>query len=175
PLRYEAALMQDPDPVGEPRGFVEIVRGEQDRGVMRVTKIAHERLHLALASDVESRRGLVEEEQHRRGQERPRDRDLLLHAARTVVPPPEPARAPLNTLRTARASSAATPDSIFTSEVPSASRTWMAISLLQRTNKRPRALAHGPKGSRESVGSKPSGKWAGFAENAPRRRARESG
>src|SRR5207248_6099538 len=58
PFRYGAALMQDPDPVGEPRGFVEIVRGEQDRGVMRVTKIAHERLHLALASDVESRRGL---------------------------------------------------------------------------------------------------------------------
>ena len=52
---------------------------------MRVTKIAHERLHLALASDVESRRGLVEEEQHRRGQERPRDRDLLLHAARKLL------------------------------------------------------------------------------------------
>ena len=47
--------------------------------------LADELLHLELRARVEARRRLVEQEQHRRGQQRPRERDLLLHAAREVL------------------------------------------------------------------------------------------
>jgi hypothetical protein len=43
------------------------------------------RLHLALRSRIEPGRRLVEKKQHRRGQKRPRERDLLLHPAREVL------------------------------------------------------------------------------------------
>ena len=69
------------DAVGQPLGLVEVVRREQDRRVVLVAKVSHEGLYLALAADVETGRRLIEEEQRWRGEERPRDRDFLLHAA----------------------------------------------------------------------------------------------
>ena len=77
--------MQDADPIGESRGLVEVVRSEKDRRVVLVPQIADERLHLPFAADVETRRRLVEEQQHRRGQESARDGDLLLHPARELL------------------------------------------------------------------------------------------
>ena len=52
---------------------------------MQRAHLADELLHLELRARVEPRRRLVEQEQHRRGEERPRERDLLLHAAREVL------------------------------------------------------------------------------------------
>src|SRR5207253_815847 len=80
-LGHEATLMQDPDTIREPRGLIEVVRRQQDRGVVLVTQIADEGLDLPLAPDVEAGRRLVEEQQHRRREKGARDRDLLLHTA----------------------------------------------------------------------------------------------
>jgi hypothetical protein len=61
------------------------VRAEQDRGVVRLPHLAHELLHLELRARIEARRRLVEQQQHRRREERPRERNLLLHPAREVL------------------------------------------------------------------------------------------
>src|SRR5439155_17786482 len=66
-------------------GLFEVVRRQQDGGVVLGAQLAHERLHLAFAADVESGGGLVEQQQRRGGEEGPRDRDLLLHAARQLL------------------------------------------------------------------------------------------
>ena len=47
--------------------------------------LADELLHLELRARVEPRRRLVEQQQDGRRQERPRERDLLLHPAREVL------------------------------------------------------------------------------------------
>ena len=47
--------------------------------------LADEVLHLELRARVEARRRLVEQQQDRRGQQRPRERDLLLGPAREVL------------------------------------------------------------------------------------------
>src|SRR5439155_396512 len=60
PLGDEAPLVQDPDAIREPRGLIEVVRREHDGRVVLVAQIADERLHLALAPDVETGRRLVE-------------------------------------------------------------------------------------------------------------------
>jgi hypothetical protein len=77
--------VQDPDPVGQTLGLIEVVRRQQDGRVVLVAKITHERLHLTLAADVQTRCRLVEEQQGRSGQERARDRYLLLHSTRELL------------------------------------------------------------------------------------------
>ncbi|OLC09922.1 MAG: hypothetical protein AUH39_03380 [Chloroflexi bacterium 13_1_40CM_67_9] len=81
-LGDETTLVQDADAVGEPRRLIEVVRRQDDRRVVLVAQIADERLNLPLAPNVKASGGLVEEQQHRRREERARDRDLLLHSAR---------------------------------------------------------------------------------------------
>jgi hypothetical protein len=61
------------------------VRAEEDRRVVQSAHLADEVLHLELRAGVEARRRLVEQEEHRRGEERPREGDLLLHPAREVL------------------------------------------------------------------------------------------
>src|SRR2546423_15183618 len=85
PLADELSAVKHADSVGQPLGLVEVVRGQQDRGVVLVPKVAHEGLDLPLAPDVEARGRLVEEQQRRRREERPGDRDLLLHASRELL------------------------------------------------------------------------------------------
>ena len=53
--------------------------------------LADEVLNLELGAWVEPGRRLVEQEQHRRGQQRPRERDLLLHARARGAPSPRAA------------------------------------------------------------------------------------
>src|SRR5439155_460412 len=53
-LGDETTLMQDPDAIREPGGLIEVVRRQQDRGVVLVTQIADEGLDLPLAPDVEA-------------------------------------------------------------------------------------------------------------------------
>ena len=77
--------MEDPDAVGEASRLVEVVRRQQDRRVVLVAQIPNEGLDLALAADIQTGRRLVEQQKHRRGQERSRDRDLLLHPARQLL------------------------------------------------------------------------------------------
>src|SRR3989442_11449457 len=77
--------MQESDPISQACGLIEVMRRQQDRVVVLITEIADEGLHLPLAADVEARRRLVEQEQHRRGEECARDRHLLLHPARELL------------------------------------------------------------------------------------------
>src|SRR3989442_15952740 len=90
--------MQESDPISQACGLIEVMRRQQDRVVVLITEIADEGLHLPLAADVEARRRLVEQEQHRRGEECARDRHLLLHPARELLewlrPPPPPGPGP---------------------------------------------------------------------------------
>ena len=60
--REQLAAVEDPDPVGERLGLVQVVRAEQDRGVVRAADLADEVLHLELRARVEARRRLVQEQ-----------------------------------------------------------------------------------------------------------------
>ena len=71
--------VEDADAVREHLGLRQVVRAEKDGRVVRVADLADELLHLELRARVEPRRGLVEQEDDRRGQEGARERDLLLH------------------------------------------------------------------------------------------------
>src|SRR5262245_18663492 len=77
----QLAVVEDPDPVREGLGLVEVVRAEQDRRVVDLPDLADEVLHLELRPRVEARRGLVEEQEDRLRQECAGKRDLLLHSA----------------------------------------------------------------------------------------------
>ena len=79
--REQLSAVEDADALGERLGLVEVVGAEQDRRVVRRPDLADELLHLELRARVEARRRLVEQEQDRRGEQRARERDLLLHAA----------------------------------------------------------------------------------------------
>src|SRR5581483_5911643 len=81
----QPAAVEQADAVGELFGFLHVVRAEQDRGVVPRADLADELLHLLLRARVEARRRLVEEEQHGRGEQGPRERDLLLHPARQAL------------------------------------------------------------------------------------------
>ena len=83
--REQPAAVEDADPVGERLRLGQVVRAEQDRRVVPGADLADEVLHLALRARVEPGRRLVEQEQHRAGEQRPRERDLLLHPAREVL------------------------------------------------------------------------------------------
>ena len=84
PLRDNAPAHQERDAVAEALRLVHVVRRKQDGRVVVGAHLADERLHLELARRVEARRRFVEQHQHRRGQERPRDGDLLLLSSREV-------------------------------------------------------------------------------------------
>src|SRR6478752_616184 len=81
----QLALVQDADPVGQRLGLSHVVRAQEDRGVVALAHLTDEVLHLQLAARVEAGGGLVQEQQHGRGQKRPRQGDLLLHPARQVL------------------------------------------------------------------------------------------
>jgi hypothetical protein len=57
------------------------VRAEEDRRIVRVADLADELLHLELRARVETRGRLVEQQEDGRREQRPRQRDLLLHPA----------------------------------------------------------------------------------------------
>src|SRR5215216_1797805 len=75
----------DADAVAEFLGLTHVVGAEQYRGVVGVAYAADERLHVLLAPGVESRSRLVEEHQDGTGEQRPRQRDLLLHSTAQVL------------------------------------------------------------------------------------------
>src|SRR5256885_13976832 len=82
------------------------------------------------------------------------------------MPPPGTTRVGRNALLTAHAARAAV---FFLTRIRS--RTWMAISLhLLQTKQKTVGLCPRSERPREKLGSTPSGKWAGCAEDAPRRR-----
>src|SRR5439155_4299950 len=69
----QLAAIEQPDPVGKRLGLGHVVRAEQDRRVVERAHLADEVLHLELRARVEARRRLVEQEQHRRGEEGTRE------------------------------------------------------------------------------------------------------
>src|SRR3954466_5513368 len=81
----QLAAVEQADAVRELLRLLHVMRAEQDRRVVPLADLADEVLHLLLRARVEARRRLVEEQQHGRGEERPRERDLLLHPAREVL------------------------------------------------------------------------------------------
>src|SRR4029453_16321736 len=81
----ELAIVEDADSVSEALGLGQVVRAEQDGRVMLGAHLADELLHLLLGARVEAGRRLVQQQQDRRGQQRARERDLLLHAAGEVL------------------------------------------------------------------------------------------
>jgi hypothetical protein len=81
----QPAAVEQSDAVGERLRLVHVVRAEEDRRVVLGSNPADELLHLELRPRIEAGRRLVEQEQDRRGQERPREGDLLLHPARQVL------------------------------------------------------------------------------------------
>ena len=81
----QLAAVEDPDPVRKRLRLREIVGAEEDRRLVRLPDLADELLHLELRARVEACRRLVEEQKHWRRQQRARERDLLLHAARQVL------------------------------------------------------------------------------------------
>jgi hypothetical protein len=60
--RQQAAGVQDPDPFGQRLRLGEVVRAEQDRGVVLCTQVPDARLHLVLGTRVKARGGLVEQQ-----------------------------------------------------------------------------------------------------------------
>ena len=86
----QQAAANERDPIAQPVRLVEVVRGEDDRPArppQRLDRLADDERRLR----VERRRRLVEEDDRRVVEQRPGDRELLLHAlaerARNVVPP----------------------------------------------------------------------------------------
>jgi hypothetical protein len=74
----DPAAVEDEDPVGQLLGLVQVVRGEQDRGVELVGEAVHQVVELAPGLRVEARGRLVEEQQLRTADDADRD----------VEPPP---------------------------------------------------------------------------------------
>ena len=81
----DAPAVDDGDAVTQRVRLVHVVCRQQDRGVVRVAQFADEDLHVLLRARIEAGRRLVQQQQDRRGQERARDGDFLLHAARHVL------------------------------------------------------------------------------------------
>jgi hypothetical protein len=74
-------VREEADARAEAFGLGHVVRGEQDGRALLAPQVLDERLHVALALRVESRRRLVEEEERRVDEERAGDGHLLLHPA----------------------------------------------------------------------------------------------
>jgi hypothetical protein len=77
--------VEDPGAVRQRLGFIQIVGAQEDGRVVRAADLADEVLHLELGARIEPGRRLVEEQEDGRRQERTRERDLLLHAAREIL------------------------------------------------------------------------------------------
>ena len=76
----DPAVVEDRDPLAEAFGLGQVVGREHDRCVVRRDELFDEGLHVELAARVETGGRLVQEQERRAGQQRPRDGDLLLHA-----------------------------------------------------------------------------------------------
>ena len=83
--REQLAAVEHADPVGERLRLGEVVRAEEDRRVVLRPHLPDELLHLELRPRVETGRRLVEQQQDRAREQRPRERDLLLHAPGQVL------------------------------------------------------------------------------------------
>src|SRR2546425_7379787 len=84
--RYDLTMVHDGDPVAQALRFFHIVRGEEDRAARRPEAADHVP-QLAARLRIEARRGLVEEQELRPGDERARHREALLLAARQLTHP----------------------------------------------------------------------------------------
>ncbi len=73
--------MDDRHPVAEDLGFVHVVGGEQDGGAIFFFQLLHDCLDLTLGDRVESGGRLVQQQDLRPGEQRPGDRNFLLHPA----------------------------------------------------------------------------------------------
>jgi hypothetical protein len=73
--------VQDADAVRQLFGLGQVVRTKQDGRVVDAPDLADEILHLELGARIEPRCRLVEQQQDGRGEKRPREGHLLLHAA----------------------------------------------------------------------------------------------
>ena len=100
----QAAAIDDADVAAETLGLLQIVRGENDGGALRVD-LAQELPHRAAQFDVDAGGRLVEDQQLRLVHQRPRDHQPPLHAAGEVarrlvafVPQPEPLQIALGAL-----------------------------------------------------------------------------
>jgi hypothetical protein len=81
----EPAPVEDADALGQLLGLGQVVGAEQNRRVVRLAHLLDELLHLELRARVEPGRRLVEQQEDGRRQQRPRERDLLLHPAGEVL------------------------------------------------------------------------------------------
>src|SRR5262249_34955591 len=82
---HQFPFVEDGHPVAERLGLCHIVGAEKDRGVVVITKLMHESLHVLFRARVEPGCWLVEQQQDRRGQQRTRDGHLLLHPPRKLL------------------------------------------------------------------------------------------
>src|SRR5918994_1242431 len=82
---HKRLLHRDADAVAELLGLTHVVGAEQDRGVVGVAYLADKLLHVLLAPGVEAGRRLVEEHHDGAGEQRPGERDLLLHPTAQVL------------------------------------------------------------------------------------------
>ena len=86
-LGDQPAAVEDPDPVGEVVGLVEVLRGQQHRHAVG-DQLADDRPQVATAARVETGRRLVEEDQPGPDDERHRQVQPTLHAAGVGLRPP---------------------------------------------------------------------------------------
>ena len=100
PLRDDLPLVDDPDPVGEDVGLLEVLRREEDRDAVLAPEQRNLFPERRPALRVEAGRRLVEEEDPRAVHERQREIEATLHAARVAghlaigrVGEPDPVRA----------------------------------------------------------------------------------
>src|SRR4029079_17051810 len=90
-LGDDAAAVEDRDLATEPFGLRQVVGREDDRRVVRRPELLDEGLDVELRTGIEPRCRLVEQEEGRARQQRPRDRGPLLPCpAPLPAPPPDP-------------------------------------------------------------------------------------
>jgi hypothetical protein len=78
----ERARVHDRDPLAHPGDDAEVVRDQDERGVVLDHELVQKRKDLRLDRDVERRRRLVRDQELRLARERHRDHHALPHAAR---------------------------------------------------------------------------------------------
>ncbi len=79
------ATIQYRQPIAQAVGFIHVVGRENHGGVLFLAQTQHHALDVLLRARVKTRSWLVEQQQHRRGQQRAGNGDFLLHAARHVL------------------------------------------------------------------------------------------
>ena len=84
-LGDDAAVVDDPDAVGEDVGLLEVLRGQEDGHALVLREPAHLLPERGAALDVEAGRRLVEEEDARVVHEREREVEPALHPARVAL------------------------------------------------------------------------------------------